>query len=323
MLRRLCCCVFVVLASPVAWATPFAIHRTPGKVAVELDGKPLTTLHHGPDTPKVFLHPLRAASGLIVSRGYPVELVDGEKQDHKWHRGLWVGHGDVNGVDCWRELRGDPVKDAKLKLPIGAVRAVGAPTTRIAGGTAHVSIPLGFFDAAGKRLGGMTQAFAFGRSPGHNVIDVRVTLTAEGTAALVMGDTEEGFFGVRLADEFREERGAVLTNAEGQRSSEAIWGKRSRWVDYSTRRNGEEVGVAVFDHPANPRHPTYWHARGYGLCAANPFGERDFTRDPGRDGRLVIPPGKSASFRYRVVIHQGMGDRAALDRLYEAYRRVK
>mgnify|MGYP001073395924 FL=1 len=76
-------------------------------------------------------------------------------------------------------------------------------------------------------------------------------------------------------------------------------------MDYSTVVGDEKVGVTIIDHPGNPKYPTYWHARGYGLCAANPFGERDFLKDKTRDGSLTVPAGGSLTFRYRVLIHPG------------------
>jgi len=97
-----------------------------------------------------------------------------------------------------------------------------------------------------------------------------------------------------------------------------IWGKRAEWVDYSGRVADEDVGIAVFDHPLNLRAPTYWHARAYGLLAANPFGVRPFTGDRRQNGRYAIPAGESLVFRYRVVIHHGDPLQA---QVAEAYRR--
>ena len=52
----------------------------------------------------------------------------------------------------------------------------------------------------------------------------------------------------------------------------ATWGKRAEWCDYYGPVEGQVVGIAIFDHPSNPAHPTWWHVRDYGLFAANPFG---------------------------------------------------
>jgi len=114
-----------------------------------------------------------------------------------------------------------------------------------------------------------------------------------------------------------------LLNSNGLTGAKAIWGKQAKWVDYSTTREGRKVGVAIFDHPSNPRHPTYWHARPYGLNAANPFGVSDFTKDKSRDGSLTIPAGGKTTFRYRVVLHDGDSAQANVANLYAAFAAEK
>jgi hypothetical protein len=95
------------------------------------------------------------------------------------------------------------------------------------------------------------------------------------------------------------------------------WGKASPWMDYFGTLEGEKLGVAILDHPGNPKHPTYWHCRDYGLFAANQFGEHDFFRDKTKDGGVTLEPGKSLRFRYRVIVHQGDTKEA---KIAEAYR---
>jgi hypothetical protein len=96
---------------------PVTFTERANRIEVEINGKPFSTFHYGKDWPKPFLHPLRASSGTIVTRGFPLEKVEGESNDHFWHRGLWFAHGDINGVDFWREASGDRTKDAKLPFP--------------------------------------------------------------------------------------------------------------------------------------------------------------------------------------------------------------
>ena len=67
------------------------------------------------------------------------------------------------------------------------------------------------------------------------------------------------------------------------------------------------------------RHPTTWHARAYGLFAANPFGLREFTGDANKDGSWAIPEGKSVTFRYRVLIHEGTFGPAEISAAYSKY----
>ena len=288
----------------------------PNQIEVEIDDKPFTTLHHGDNWPKPFLHPLRTPSGLVITRGFPLEKVVGESNDHHWHRGLWFAHGDINGIDFWRETSGDAAQDKKLPLPVGRIMMKGRPVTR--GGMKQGTIRAEFELIApdNKVLGTLREWFIFHRLGTHNVVDVQATVLANQGIALKMGDTEEGLLGFRFADAFREDRGATLSNSEGLTGTKNIWGKRARWVDYSTTINNQTVGVVIFDHPSNPKHPTFWHARGYGLNAANPFGEHDFYNDKARDGSITIPAKRTLTFRYRIVIHQGNAAAINVEQLY-------
>ena len=96
-----------------------------------------------------------------------------------------------------------------------------------------------------------------------------------------------------------------IVNSEGLKAQAGAWGKRAEWCDCYGPVNGKIVGVAIFDHPSNPRHPTWWHVRGYGLFAANPFGQHDFENKPAGTGDLVIPDGQSVTFRWRFYFHKG------------------
>ena len=275
------------------------------QIEVEIGGKPAARYYYGGPWLKPFLHEVHAATGTVVTRGYPLTKTAGESQDHFWHHGIWYGHGDINGVDFWREFTGDPKEDAKFKLPIGRFTPIGKPSVSSspAGGVISAEYELETHEK--KILGTLRQRFRFQRVGAQTVIDAEITILADRGVVLRMGDTEEGSFGLRFADAFKQDRGAVLTNSDGLRTTEKVWGKRAVWVDYSTKIGEESVGVTIFDHPSNPKHPTFWHARGYGLCGVNPFGERDFLNDKTRDGGLTIPPGSSLRFRYRVAIHPG------------------
>jgi hypothetical protein len=80
------------------------------------------------------------------------------------------------------------------------------------------------------------------------------------------------------------------------------WGKQAPWCDYSGPVDGKTLGVAIFDHPSNPRHPTWWHVRDYGLFAANPFGVHDFEKKPQGTGDLKVEAGKSITFKVQVLL---------------------
>ena len=166
----------------------------------------------------------------------------------------------------------------------------------------------------------------FSRSNGRNIADFDIRLTAL-QDSVRLGDTKEGTFAVRLATELEEQhlratgipRTGRIWTSEGLQTEAAAWGKRARWVDYSGTIEGRPLGVAILDHPDNPKHPTYWHVRGYGLFAANAFGEHDFHADPNRDGSITIAKGGTLRFRYRVVIHPGRTPEAAVEGEFESW----
>ncbi len=63
--------------------------------------------------------------------------------------------------------------------------------------------------------------------------------------------------------------------------------------------------MAIFDYPGNPRYPTHWHVRDYGLFTANQWGRHDFTGDWSQRGDYAIPQGDCLHFRFRVYVHAG------------------
>jgi hypothetical protein len=53
--------------------------------------------------------------------------------------------------------------------------------------------------------------------------------------------------------------------SEGKETEKKVGGKRAAWLDYYGPVDGQTVDVLVMDYPTNPRDPTYWHTRAYGL----------------------------------------------------------
>ncbi len=78
------------------------------------------------------------------------------------------------------------------------------------------------------------------------------------------------------------------TSSEGLKG-DAVWGTRGRWTMLTGTVESEPVTLVMLDHPSNPGFPTYWHARGYGLFAANPMGEKVFT-DGKKELNVTIEP---------------------------------
>ncbi len=148
-------------------------------------------------------------------------------------------------------------------------------------------------------------------------MDVDATFTAK--TAVKFEDTKEGFFAIRVADSMTEKNGGLLTNSEGAQTEKTVWGKRADWVDYDGTVEGQKVGIVIFDHPQNLRHPPQWHARAYGLFAVNPFGRKEFDPKPVAPGGYEMVAGASLHLRYRVVIHPGDVPKRRIEGWYAAY----
>jgi hypothetical protein len=292
------------------------------KISVEIDGKPFSEFFIGPETHKPYLAPLRSAAGIVVTRAYPMDAnVAGESKDHPHHRGLWFTHGDVNGYDFWGN---EPEQKGAGK---GKGDVVLLKVNKVSGGKSSGTIDASFeWRAGGQALLLESRKMTFYSDPKLRIIDFDATLSPD--VKVTFGDTKEGMFAIRVAAPLEGQqpkgidapkRTGKLVNAQGKIGEKNVWGKKSEWADMSGEIDGQPVGIAIMDHPNNPRHPPYWHARDYGLFAVNIFGQHDFENDKGRDGSLTIQPGQPLRFRYRVIIHPGDANTAHIRDLYDAY----
>jgi hypothetical protein len=285
------------------------VRFTPEDVAIAIDGKPFTTFHYGTDAAKPYLAPLRSASGKIVTRHFPMQEVAGESHDHLHHRGLWFSYDDVNGVKFWEN---DP---SYTKPNMGRIAVRGAEW-KDGGKSGTLKAVLEWRDPSGKVLLVENRDMTFYSDPKLRTIDFAIALTA--VPDITFGDTKEGAFAIRLADVFTEKKGGRMVDADGRSTMAKVWGKRSNWVDYTAEVDGERLGVAIFDSPQNPRHPTYWHARDYGLFALNPFGQSAFDPDQ-KESDWKLPAGQKLTFHWRVVIHPGDAETGHVADLYREY----
>lgn len=300
-------------------------------VDVLIGGKPFTRYYFGPNSPKPYMSPLRSAQGTIVTRGYPMRTdIPGERHDHPHHRALFFAHGDINGIDFWGE---GPANKANQTangvyypsagtLPTGRTVFRKLDQAKSHGQSATIKAEFDLVGPDGKAIGSETQEYTFTGDDTSRFIDCTFILTANKGVPLKMGDTKEGTFAIRVVNGLTKP-GLKMLNSEGKEGVDNIWGKRASWVNYDGTVDGESLGIAIFDNPANIKHPTYWHARDYGLFAVNPFGEHDYYHDPKRDGSVTIVVGKSLTLRYRVYIHHGDAAEAHVATEYAAYAKVR
>src|SRR5258708_38561481 len=312
-----------------------SLHATPDKgvtvvpneasnrVDVLVDGQPFTS-YIWPDTiKKPVLFPLRTATGTIVTRGYPLEPRPGERVDHPHHTGLWFNYGDVNGLDFWNNS--DAIKPAE-QHKYGAVRHARIKRAVSGKGRGELEVEMDWLTPDGKALLREDTTFIFHAGPRLRAID-RITTLSALDERVVFHDNKEGVIGMRVARQLEQpsDKPEVFTDASGNatavpvldntgvtgsytssegKTGDEVWGTRGRWAMLTGRIGTEDITLAILDHPGNPGYPTYWHARGYGLFAANPLGQEVFSNGK-QELNFTLERKKAATFKYRILIVTG------------------
>ena len=315
LLRSLFVAIPLFLTFGPAARGEVTLTQSDGRIRVDVDGD-LFTEYHFEGQRKPILYPVIGPHGIGMTRNYPmVPDSTGEAHDHPHHQSIWFTHGNINGVDFWSIAKeaGTVHHEAFQKLENGAQQAVLASTNR------WVSEP-------GKLICTDSRELVFLVDGEDRSVDWTITIHAS-EGDVTFGDTKEGAMGIRTNPLLRlaasPDRGVPsvtgkAVNSEGDEGN-ALWGKRARWVDYWGTIQNHVVGIAIFDHPENPRHPTWWHARTYGLVAANPFGIHNFENKPAGVGDFTLPSGQSLTFRYRFVFHQGDAEQANVKERYDIF----
>ena len=310
------------VATAIVFAAPVELKQTKGRIEVIIGGKSFTTYYFGSNVAKAYLMPLQTASGLIISRPFPVgnDVSAGDRKTPSFEphqRPLYFAHGDIDGLNFWAEAAFQKYYGGHSHQAYGHM---GSPKLEeVRGGSESGTIRATFSleGPSDEVIGEEAQIFTFKGDDHTRMIDCDFKLHAD-NGPMVMGDTKEGTFGIRLSQDLSAPLGHML-NSHGGEGEPQIWGKPADWVNYYGTVSGRDVGIVVFEHPASFRHPTTWHARAYGLLAANPFGLREFTKDPNKDGSWTIPEGKSLEFRYRVLIYDGKLSPSQIASKYQEY----
>jgi hypothetical protein len=286
--------------------------ETNNVIRVEIDGG-LFTEYHFRDVTRPFLYPILGPGGAHFTRRWPQDDVPGEEHDHPHHHALWFAHGEANGVDLWSEGEKAGKTFHQYFVETKSGPDVGVLTTRNE-----------WRSKDGKLVATDERTMRFHRSsPAGRLVDFDITIFAS-QGELVLGDTKEGTLAIRLAESMRVKQpknqpgAGHIVNSAGDRDGDA-WGKRAEWCDYYGPVGERTLGVAIFDHPSNPRHPTWWHVRDYGLFAANPFGLHDFEKQPPKAGDFKIASGQSVTFRYRLLFHEGDDKQARVAERFGQY----
>ena len=307
---------------------------------VMIDGELFTSSCWWDGQKKPVLYPLKTSKGTVVTRNFPMAKVAGERTDHPHHISSWFTYGDINGVDFWN-TPSDDVKSSYNAAKMGKIVHTAASKIKNGKNAASVTLQADWIMPDNSKVLQQDEVMTFRSAPNLRIIDRVITLTAQGKK-VVFGDSKEGALGIRVARTLEEPstRPEIFTdangvptkvptldntgvdgkyiNAEGLKGEKEAWSKRSKWMTLSGNVKGEDVSIGIFDHPKNPTYPTYWHARGYGLFAANPFGAKEFT-----GGKTVLnytlEPGQKITLRFRIVVSSGPLSKEQTEALYNQF----
>jgi len=290
------------------------------RVEITIDGQPFTAYVWPTTLKKPVLFPLRTAKGTVVTRGFPLDPRPGERVDHPHQVGHWFNYGDVNGLDFWNNSDAIKPEDRGKMGTILHQRIISAKSGQTQG---VLEVETHWVTPENKVLLRERTKFIFRGGPGFRSVDRITTLTAAEQKVLFK-DNKEGMVGLRVtrALEAPATRPEIFTDASGRatavakmdnsgvngvyltsegKTGDAAWGTTGRWCALSGKVGEEPVTVLILDHPKNPGYPTYWHARGYGLFAANPLGRAAFSN--GKDElNFALEAKKKVTFRYRILI---------------------
>ena len=291
------------------------------KVDIFIGQKPFTSFLFPDTLAKPVLYPIYAANGTVVTRGFPIHPLPGDPTDHPHHLGLWFNFENVNGLDFWNNSYAIP---AEKKSGYGWIK-----TDRIleskSGSKGTISYHANWTNQKNSILLEETTTFEFSGNDHQRIID-RITVLKADTL-VTFTDAKDGLLGLRMAhaleiptnedQKFTDDKGNVTVvkggtdkipngnylTSEGKQGNDA-WSTRGVWCKAYGKMGNDSISIAIIDHPKNPNYPTFWHARGYGLFAANPLGEKVFTNGKS-EKNLTLKKGESVSFRFRILIDNG------------------
>jgi len=291
------------------------------EITVTLNGNAFTTLMYSDTLYKPVLYPVYSPGQQLITRGFPLLPREGEPTDHPHHQGIWFNYENVNGLDFWNNSYA--IAESK-KSSYGSIKTTKIISVK-SGKKAEIKMSADWIDHNKSVLLQEQTTYLFSGNVDERIIDRITTLTA--VKDVVFNDAKDGMLGMRVTKElqiptmetkkFTDDKGIVTTvkaikdptingnyiTSEGKEGDSA-WATRGNWCLLYGKKNNELISIAMIDHPKNIGYPTYWHARGYGLFAANPLGQKIFSN--GKESlQFTLKKGESSTFRYRIVIAGG------------------
>ena len=315
--------------------------RNAQQVDVLYNGKLLTSYCYYDSVRKPFLFPVNTIDGIAVTRGYPITPLPGERVDHPHHTGIWMNYESVNGLDFWNNSTAIPLDKRHL---YGTIKHSEITNKKTSGNKAMLTATAGWISPDGVNLLSEITTYEFIVSSNKFFIDRQTTLTAN-EVEVKFKDVKDGFFAIRVARELEQpsQQADVFVDAHGNETKvpkvdntgvsgryiasnglqgDSVWSSKGKWTTLKGKKKGKHITIGIIDHPGNLGYPTYWHARGYGLFAANPLGRKVFSN--GREElNFALHPKQSVTFNYRVVIASSDISNEQMNQLAKEFARTK
>jgi hypothetical protein len=279
------------------------LKETPDAVDISVGGKPFVTYRYNTkdaEVPRPYFHPLLGPSGKTITQ---MGEVPGKKEKHFHHTALWIAHQNFSAkgeaaCDNWQIGKPNSSRIAHVKFET----VEGGP---LAG---RFIEKLHWLNVKGDKvlLAETRTVTVPKRDAARRVLDIDLVLSAP-DVAVTLNKTPYHLLAVRVLDEMMPAKGGVILNSEGMKNPRD--GVSAKWIDISGKLGDEAQGVALFNHPANVRHPT--------PCLQ--FSGQTIGLSPSHQEALTIEAAKELRLRFCVLVHAGGAEDAKVADEYEAY----
>ena len=317
-------CVAILAAAAAAPLTAASgvevkVNEAAKRVDVTIDGKPFTSYIWPTTLKKPVLYPLRTAKGTLVTRGFPLDPRPGERVDHPHHVGMWLNHGDVNGLDFWNNSDAIPAADAPK---MGTIYHQKVVDTKSGADQGELTVETAWMTPDNKQLLKETTRFIFRGGADSRTIDRITTLTAL-DQKVVFKDSKEAFLGMRVTRALEQpaDKAEVFTDASGKatpvpvldntgvtgkyissegKEGDAVWGTRGKWTMLGGTVEGEPVtSRSSIIRRTSATRPTGMRAA---TGCSPPIRSATSSSTSRTSFDYTLEPGKSVTFKYRVLI---------------------
>ncbi len=279
--------------SPVYGDKSYSWIRDDDGVALQDEGRIVWQFRVGPEDSKPAFHPLTLSDGRILT-GY-------RPDDHAWHRANWFSWKFLNGKNFWEENETGRGREGITEVVDWQFRAQE-------GFSAELDIALRYMTLEGNEALREERKIIIS-SPLKDDYQITTISRFQAKEDTTIDKWHYGGYALRLSPElsgwkFIDDQGKVWDGRRGtmERKHQQIRliAPATSWMAYVEQPTESTNGIAILDHPENPRHPAHWLALPH-MPYFNPvfMYDQDF----------ILNANEELVLRYRLVVFE---DKAAV-----------